>query len=527
MRTESFEAGEMKNRRFISGIMALLAAFLILNLLAGYFYFIIPGGVYVTVHIVLEFASIIIAMMVSLMSWYQFRYKGELRSLLLSATFLLVGLADFAHSLSYAGMPDFISTNTVHKASTLWILARLIQSVGILASVCAGKKACNTKRAGLILFLSAVLGGLIVYGITAYVHYLPPMYDAANKVQTPLKVGLEYFVIGVLAAGVVIVLRKEKKESSDFYLAAALVAGVACEVAFTLYSSAYDGYNLLGHIYKIISFGFMLKALVDEAVAGIYRANEELEKKSSELSEMNRQLRMADGIKNNFLANTNHELKTPLSAIVAFTELIMDEENTGRLSDLQRDYLKEIRGSSLELHGKIKGLLELSGILGGKVVLHQEPVWLNEFLHEVAGSLEKAFREKGVTLSMDCEGDLKVFADRGKLSGILTNLLDNALKFTDTGGAVEVRALCEKQEACISVSDTGVGIDERQREQIFEMFYQVDGASTRKYGGTGIGLTLAARLAEMHGGRIDLESQLGRGSRFTLVLPLIIPEEVL
>ncbi|MFZ5647461.1 MAG: MASE3 domain-containing protein [Bacillota bacterium] len=525
---EKTSAGEMKNSRFAAGVAALLIAFLALNILAGSFYFIIPQGIFVTIHTTLEFASIIVAMSVSLMSWYEYRYKVEVRSIILSATFCAVGLVDFAHTLSYAGMTDFISPNSVHKASTLWILARIIQSLGILAAVCAGKKTYILKRAGLLLFVAAISTSILVYLTAVCIDSLPLMYDAVKKSQTPLKIGLEYIVMAAMSAGAFLIFKKKEKEHRDFYLAAALLTGVAGEMAFTLYSSAYDGYNLLGNIYKILSFGFILKALVDQAVDGIYRDNTGLEKKSADLAEMNRQLRIADRLKNNFLDNINHELKTPLSAIVAFTELIMDEESTGKLNELQKDYLKEIRDSSLDLTGKIKGLLELSGVLGGKVILNQELVSVKEILSEVAGEYEGTFCEKGIALSIACDGDLKVVADRGKLSRILINLLENARKFTDPGGAVEITAAEDrrKREVHISVRDTGVGIDNRQKELIFNMFYQVDGASTRKYGGTGIGLTLAARLTEMHGGRIDLESQFGKGSRFTVILPVPGSEEV-
>ncbi|MFZ5644503.1 MAG: MASE3 domain-containing protein [Bacillota bacterium] len=518
----------VENRWFAVRIAVIAVIFIILNAVAGNFYFIVNANIYPTVHSTLEFISIIIAMSVSLMSWYEFRYRGEAGALVLSAVFCAVGILDLAHTLSYFGMPDFISPNSVNKASTFWIMARLFQSVGILAAFYAGQRLLKGKKAGIILVFTAGATAVFVYYTAILIEWFPPMYDMVNRAQTPLKIDLEYIVMALLGFGVALIFKKKEKKKSDLYLSSALLVGIMSELAFTFYANAYDAYNLLGHVYKIISFSFILKALVDEGLAEIYQANHELAKKSDELAEMNRELRKADKIKNDFLANTNHELRTPLSAIVAFTELLLDEENTGRLNDIQKDYLKEINDSGRDLMKKIKGLLELSGTLGGKIVIHQERVNVREIVTDAVSELEKAFSEKGVKIDWTPGKSIYIFADREKLIRILLNLLDNALKFTGPGGLVSITAAADtvNRKVRISVNDNGVGIDPNYIDSVFNMFYQVDGTSTRKYGGTGIGLTLSMKFAEMHGGKIEVESECGKGSRFTVVLPLPVPEEV-
>ncbi|MHB8916508.1 MAG: sensor histidine kinase [Desulfocucumaceae bacterium] len=518
---------KVDNSWFLSRIVFLAVVFLGLNLVAGRFYFIVSGAIYPTAHIIMEFASIIVAMSVSLMSWYDYRFKGEARSLILSAAFCLVGLIDFAHSLSYFGMPDFITPNSVNKASTYWVLARIIQAAGILAAVLAGPKLLRV-RTGLVLPISIAASALVVYMTAVHPDLLPPMYDLQHAAQTPLKIYIEYAVMAAMLAAALLILKKRQKDSGDFYLGAALLAGIMGELAFTFYSNAYDAYNLLGHLYKIVSFSFILKALLEEALAAIYRSNLELERKGRELAEANSQLRMADKLKNDFLANTNHELRSPLSAIVAFTELLLDQENTGKLNHLQKDYLKEINESSQVLQFKINGLLYLSGVLGGKVVLHLEEVSLREIAEEVVSTYQSAFRQKGVALRVFSIGDGTVHGDREKISRILVNLLENGLKFTDPGGSVEVEVGTGpgSGESFFSVRDSGIGINRSQHESIYNLFYQVDGTSTRKYGGTGIGLTLAAKLVAMHGGRIELESQCGIGSKFTVILPVTGPRRL-
>jgi len=510
------------NRWFNLRIALLAAAFLILNAVAGNLYLIIKGSIYPTVHTIIELTSIIAAMSVSVMSWYEHRYRGDLRSLVLSAVFCMVGLLDMAHALAYLGMPDFIGANSVNKASTYWILARITQSLGMLIAVCAWARPYRGRGAGLVLLSSATAAAVAAYYTAVWIKWLPPMYDAVQKVQTPLKIGLEYMVMAVMAVTAAIILKKTRKSRSDFLLAAALIAGIMSELAFTFYSNAYDVYNLLGHAYKIISFTFILKALVDEGLAMVYQSNRELEIKSEELARMNSQLSIADGLKNDFLANTNHELRTPLSAVVAFTELLLDEENTGRLNEVQRDYLKEVNDSSRELMGKINSLLELSGILGGKMVLRKERLTLDEVVGATVLAHEDSFRKKCVGLEAKYAGEAQIFADREKIASILANLLDNALKFTDPGGSVKVVTGLDivRHKAFFSVSDTGVGIEPEHFKAVFEIFYQADGTSTRRYGGTGIGLALAAKLAEMNGGAIELESQYGKGSKLTVILPL-------
>lgn len=514
--------GVVGNRIFIVRIALLTGIFVVLNTVAENMYYIVSGNMYPTVHAVMEFAGIIVAMSVSVMSWYEHRYRGDLKTLLLSAVFCIAGFLDMAHTLSYLGMPDFISANSVNKASYYWIMARLTQSFGILAAVLAGNRPYQGKRASFLLYAFLSISLAAVYFTAVYVDRLPPMYDTLNKAQTTLKIGLEYVVIIALAAAAAAILRRRQKNKSDFLLASALIAGIMSELAFTFYSNAYDVFNLLGHVYKIISFSFILKALLDEGLAVVYQSNLELMSYSEELAQVNRQLSIADGLKNDFLSNTNHELKTPLSAIVAFTELILDEENTGRLNEIQRDYLKEINDSSRELMGKINGLLELSGILGGKTVLHKENILLSEVVSAAFSAHEAAFREKGVQLSVKYEGQAEIYADRDKIIHILANLLDNALKFTDPGGAVLVAAGVDEQsqKAIISVIDTGIGIEPDHRESVFNMFYQADATTTRKYGGTGIGLTLAAKLAEMNGGAIEMKSEYGKGSEFKVMLPI-------
>lgn len=254
----------------------------------------------------------------------------------------------------------------------------------------------------------------------------------------------------------------------------------------------------------------------------MYKTNETLERQSRELAESNSQLREMDRLKDEFLANTNHEMRTPLSAIIAFTELLLDDR-TGKLNEVQKDYLNEINDSSRELLNRINCFLDLSKIAAGKTVLHKENFDILELIEEIMRRMGPFFNSRGIIFKhIKGTSRLNIFADREKVAQVLTNLLTNALKFTAPGGKVSVEAGVNNtgNEVFVSVSDTGIGIDPENWELIFQPFQQVDGTSVRKYGGTGIGLTLARKLMELHGGFIELISEKNKGSTFTFRLPV-------
>lgn len=512
----------LTGERFLPKLATWLLFFLLLNFLAGKYYIVIQRDLYPGLHLMMEFASIIVAISASVVSWYDYRYKHEQRMLILFLTFSVVALVEFAHAISYYGMPDFITPNSVNKASTYWIIARLLLSAGLVAAVFSEHRIKVIRRPTIMLTIFTLATLVLIGGVALYLPFLPAMYDTAAGSQTGIKIYLEYLVVAMLGVSAVRLLLKRKMERQDFYLCIALVIGILCEVDFTLYSNAYDTYNLLGHVYLVLSFAFIFKALSDEVVGMLYETNSILNKQQGMLTETNRQLEEANRLKDEFLANTNHELRSPLAAIIAFTELMMDE-NTGKLNDLQKDYLNEINDSGKELLGRINGFLDLSKIAAGKSVLYKEDFEVDELVEDILRRMRPLFNNKGVTLEVVRSPDrLRVWADREKAGQVLTNLLSNAIKFTAPGGevVVEAGAGASGQNVFISVIDSGIGIDTRDQEKIFQPFQQVDGTSIRKYGGTGIGLTLAKKLVELHGGSITISSERFKGSVFTFTLPV-------
>jgi two-component system, OmpR family, phosphate regulon sensor histidine kinase PhoR len=221
-------------------------------------------------------------------------------------------------------------------------------------------------------------------------------------------------------------------------------------------------------------------------------------------------------VRQEFLSNVSHELRTPLTAILAFVETletngIDDEEHSQR-------FLAIIRRNATRMHSLIDDILELSAIEAGNIQVKTEELQLHPLVEDVITSLASGAITHHVTLENKIGSDVKVFADPRRLEQMLTNLVDNAVKFNRDGGRVIVRHENGSKDK-IFVEDTGEGIPAQHLQRLFERFYRVDRARSRELGGTGLGLAIVKHLARAHGGEVAVESRLGEGSCFAIELP--------
>ncbi|HLK10635.1 MAG TPA: ATP-binding protein [Candidatus Binatia bacterium] len=220
-------------------------------------------------------------------------------------------------------------------------------------------------------------------------------------------------------------------------------------------------------------------------------------------------------IRSEFIANVSHELRTPLNVVLGFTDLVLETELTAE----QRRHLETVRAASVDLLGLIGDILDLSTIDAGKLTIAPVPTRLEAFLPATLEPLAPVARQKGLTLTWAVEPGVPdpVLVDPVRLRQVLVNLVGNGLKFTERGG-VTVRVSRDGSSDAVTlrfaVADTGIGIAPDRQQAIFEPFVQGDGSTTRRYGGTGLGLTIAARLVELMGGDVRVESAPGRGSTF-------------
>ncbi len=246
----------------------------------------------------------------------------------------------------------------------------------------------------------------------------------------------------------------------------------------------------------------------------------------NEIEDKSRQLELANKHKSEFLANMSHELRTPLNAIIGFSE-VLSEKMFGDLNDKQLEYLLDIHGSGHHLLSLINDILDLSKIEAGRMELDLASVSLPMLLDNCMTLVRERASRQGLTLSAEIESGVGDWvADIRKLKQIVINLLSNAVKFTSAGGRVTLRARRLGQGVEIAVIDTGVGIAADQQALVFEEFRQAGGDYLRKSEGTGLGLSLAKRFVELHGGSIRVESEPGRGSTFAFILPELQLEAV-
>jgi two-component system phosphate regulon sensor histidine kinase PhoR len=221
-------------------------------------------------------------------------------------------------------------------------------------------------------------------------------------------------------------------------------------------------------------------------------------------------------VRQEFLSNVSHELRTPLTAIIAFVETL---EN-GALEDTESSqrFLSIIRKNASRMHGLIDDILELTAIEGGNVRLRAETVDLHALVDDVCGSFAAKASAHGVSLVNNVDPAVNVYADERRLVQMLTNLIDNGIKFSREGGTVTISHEAGERDK-ILVEDNGDGIPVQHLERLFERFYRVDRARSRDMGGTGLGLAIVKHLALLHGGEVTVNSVLGKGTTFTIHLP--------
>jgi len=244
-----------------------------------------------------------------------------------------------------------------------------------------------------------------------------------------------------------------------------------------------------------------------------------LNRMSVELGRLYGEVEAASRHKSEFLANMSHELRTPLNAIIGFSEVLL-ERMFGELNPKQEEYLNDVLASGRHLLSLINDILDLSKVEAGKMELELSAFNLPASLEGCLSLVRERATRHGIGLALTVDGRVgEVIADERKVRQVVLNLLSNAVKFTPEGGKVAVDLSQGEGEVAIAVSDTGVGIALEDQAAVFEEFRQVGSDRARKNEGTGLGLALARKFVELHGGRIWLTSEVGKGSTFTFTLP--------
>lgn len=271
-----------------------------------------------------------------------------------------------------------------------------------------------------------------------------------------------------------------------------------------------------------------MRQAVDRSLEEMTRMTSALDQRTRELADANLRIREADRLKSQFVSSMSHELRTPLNSIIGFSEILLGRMREEFAPKHQR-FLQNIHEAGHQLLGLINDILDLSKIDSGKIELIPEPLVVQTLIDGVCTVLSSTAKRRGITLEAHTPADLPLLvADPVKVKQIVYNLVSNAIKFSNEGGLVVVEA---RRVSCaesplgadavqIAVTDQGVGIDPEYHRLVFQEFAQVDGSTSRPFGGAGLGLALVRRFVELHRGTISLRSALGEGATFTVCLPL-------
>jgi signal transduction histidine kinase/DNA-binding response OmpR family regulator len=372
----------------------------------------------------------------------------------------------------------------------------------------------------------ALLDSIVFQGkVTGFVYIRSDLREINDRLRSYAFITATVLLISLVVA-LLISRMSQRVISKPVVQLAQTVRIVSCDKNYSIRAAATGNHDEVATL--IESFNEMLGQIQQRDTA-LRQAHDDLEHRvlertaelaiaNKDLDLRNREVERATQLKSKFLASMSHELRTPLNAIVGFSDLLADG-TPGPLNDKQKRFVSHIKQGSAHLLQLINDILDLSKIEAGQLELHCEDFEIKEVLPEVLSTIRPLAMAKNIRVEQKVDTGRAVHADRIRFKQILYNLLSNAVKFTPKDGRVNIDCLDQKGFVAISVSDTGIGIRAEDQQVVFEEFRQVEANPHAASEGTGLGLAITKRLVERQGGRISLESELGKGSRFTFTLP--------
>ncbi|MCX7745829.1 MAG: response regulator [Clostridia bacterium] len=470
---------------------------------------------YLLFHSFAEIFSAVVGAAVFLLVWNSKKYIENQGLVFIGVAYLFVAFLDLMHTLAFKGMNVFKDYD--YYANQLWVVARYMESITLLLAFSI-YRFLNRVKPMWVFTVYLLCTALLIASILAWRVF--PVCFIEGKGQTDFKIISEYVICFILILSAFFLIKNRKKYDPKVYkiLLWSIAFTVLSELAFTLYISNYDILNLIGHYLKVISFYLIYKAIIKTGIEDPYEVIfRELLIKEKKLEEAKELAEVASRLKSSFLANMSHEIRTPLNSVLGFTDLLLEEEKDKE----KAEKLTIVSQSGKHLLNLVNDILDFSKIEAGKLSIEKRSFSIHSVLNEVKNVFLLKSIEKDIYLNYSVQDTVPKFllGDEYRIRQILINLVGNAVKFTEQGG-IEIQCGYENKVLNIMVKDTGIGIAEDNKQTIFSAFEQVDSSATRKYGGTGLGLSITKNLVEIMGGKIGLESEVGKGTQFHVQIPL-------
>ncbi len=471
---------------------------------------------YLLFHSVVEMVGVAIAAGVFMISWSSRGYPETQSFVLLGIGYLFVAGLDLLHTLTYQGMPIFPAGHDY--ATRLWVAARAIQALVTRAFVILLR--ARRMAPSWISFI-AIAAATAAAVLTIFVWDVFPIGLQEGVGVTPFKKASEYVISAILAASILLLLTGRRLSLSSqerLLLMAAFATNIASELVFTLYVSAYGYQNMIGHLLKLGSFLLAYSALFSTKIRSRLTLLHKLQDSTARLTKSEAELRAANLSKDKFFSIIAHDLRNPISGILSLSEILATRFD-GLEPDRIRELCRLVHDGARQSGELLECILLWARAQTGRLSVNPSVIPVAEVCEGIAELQRVAASQKGVAVDSRVPPGSRAWADENMVATVIRNFISNGVKFTPRGGAVTVDSITEGSWERITVSDTGRGMTPQELAKLFRIDVHFSCPGTEAERGSGMGLILSHELATLNRGRIEVTSEPGKGSVFTLALP--------